>query len=373
MRWSKEHAAARYNLANSGLLACTLDELAPEGLEALRLPLNGHNPDGHPPLLAAIAARYGVAPGQVAVAQGASGANFLAFTALVEPGDEVLVEQPTYEPLLAALALLGARVRRFPRRFEDGYRPDLAALRSELGQGRPRLVVLTDPHNPSGVLLPPEDLQEAARLTAEAGAHLLIDEVYLDACGPGGGLDGAAPNTAGLDGAAGSGRAASRVHLGPHLLATNSLTKSYGLSGLRCGWVLCGTAALATRLRHANDAMAAGGPLPTEALAVHAFEILPRLAERARTLIDPSLARVHALLEEHADRLDCVLPPRSMTVFPRLRREPASDDLHDRLRQLDTSIVPGRFFEDPRAFRLGFVRGPEEVAQGLANLARALR
>jgi len=363
MRWAKEHAAARYNLANSGLLPCTLDELAPEGLEALRLPLNGHNPDGHPPLLEAIAARYGVPPGQVAVAQGASGANFLAFAALVEPGDEVLVEQPTYEPLLAALTLLGARIRRFPRRFEDGYRPDLDTLRSELAQGRPRLVVLTDPHNPSGVLLPPEDLQEAARLTAAAGAHLLIDEVYLDACGP----------EASLDSAASSDRAASRVHLGPHLLATNSLTKSYGLSGLRCGWVLCGTATLATRLRHANDAMAAGGPLPTEALAVHAFEVLPRLAERARTLIDPSLARVHALLEEHADRLDCVVPPHSMTVFPRLRREPTSDGLHDRLRQLETSIVPGRFFEDPRAFRLGFVRGPEEVAQGLENLVRCLR
>ncbi len=356
MRWAKEHAAARYNLANSGLLACTLAELAPGGLAALDLPLSGSNHDGHPPLLAAIAERYGVAADQVAVAQGASGANFLAFAALVEPGDEVLVEQPTYEPLLAALALLGVRVRRFPRRFEDGYRPDLEALRSELEKGRPRLVVFTDPHNPSGVLLPPEDLAETARLAAAAGARLLVDEVYLDACAPGAGLDG--------------GR--SRVHLGPHLLATNSLTKSYGLSGLRCGWVLCGTPELATRLRHANDAMAAAGPLPTEALAVHAFENLSRLAARACALIDPSLARVHALLAEHADRLDCVVPPRSMTVFPRLRREATSDDLHDRLRRLETSIVPGRFFEDPRAFRLGFVRGPEEVATGLANLVQAL-
>lgn len=352
MRWAKEHAAARYNLANSGLLSCSMAELAPDGLDALDLPLLGHNPDGHPPLVAAIAAHHGVAPDQVAVAQGASGANFLAFAALVEPGDEVLVEQPAYEPLLAALALLGARVRRLPRRHEDGYRLDLDALESELRQGRPRLAVLTDPHNPSGVLLPDDDLAEAARLTAEAGAHLLVDEVYLDACG--------------------QGAARSRVHLGPHLLATSSLTKSYGLSGLRCGWALCGTPGLAARLRRANDAMAAAGPLPVESLAVHAFRELPRLAERARSLVDPSLARVHALLAEHADRLDCVVPPRSMTVFPRLRDEATTDALHDRLRRLDTSIVPGRFFEDPRAFRLGFVRGPEEVAQGLANLVSAL-
>lgn len=352
MRWAKEHAAARYNLANSGLLGCTMEELDPDWSA---VPLNGTDPrgiDGYPPLLAAIAAHHGVAPAQAVLAQGASGANFLAFAALVEPGDEVLVEQPTYEPLLAALALLGARVRRIPRRFEDGYRLDLEALRQELGQGRPRLVVLTDPHNPSGVLLPAGDLAEAARLTGEAGAWLLVDEVYLHACGEG---------------------ERSRVHLGPHLLATNSLTKSYGLSGLRCGWVLCGTAAIADRLRRANDGMGAVGPIPAEALALHAFQELPRLAARARALIDPSLARVHALLAEHADLLDCVVPPRSMTVFPRLRHEATSDALHDRLRRLETSIVPGRFFEDPRAFRLGFVRGPGEVAQGLANVARALR
>ena len=109
------------------------------------------------------------APEQVVTAPGTSGANFLAFAALVEPGDEVLVERPTYEPLLAALGFLGARVRRFERRFENGYRLDLDEIRSQLTDGV-RLVVLANPHNPSGVLLPPEEVAAggAARRRAPA-------------------------------------------------------------------------------------------------------------------------------------------------------------------------------------------------------------
>ena len=103
MRWAKEHAAARYNLANSGLLACTMEDLV---LEPDDVQVNGPNADGYAPLLEAIAATYGADPAQVVTAPGCSGANFLVFAALLEAGDEVLVEQPTYEPLLATLAFL---------------------------------------------------------------------------------------------------------------------------------------------------------------------------------------------------------------------------------------------------------------------------
>ena len=128
MRWAKDHAMARYNLANSGMLGCSTEDLV---LEPGDLQVNGANRDGYPPLMEAIAARYGVAPEQVVTAPGTSGANFLAFASLIEAGDEVLVERPTYEPLLAALGFLGARVRRFERRFENGYRLDLDEIRSQ--------------------------------------------------------------------------------------------------------------------------------------------------------------------------------------------------------------------------------------------------
>lgn len=351
MRWAKEHAAARFNLANSGLLGVvTRDlDLTPEDLL-----VNGPNTDGYPPLLAAIGERYGVEPERVVLAPGASGANFLAFAALVDPGDEVLVEQPAYEPILAALRLVGARVRRFGRSFVRGWRVDFENIAHGLALSRKvRLVVLTSPHNPSGVLTDPEDLAEIARLAEAAGALVLVDEVYLDVWSD-------APLR-------------SHVHGAPNVLTTSSLTKSYGLSGLRCGWVLCPSVAVADRLRRVNDCMGAVGSMPSESLALAAFRQLPRLAARSRSILDPNLRRVHAFLAEHEDVLDCVVPRRSMTVFPRLRNEEDSEALHDWLRGHETSIVPGRFFEEPRHFRLGFALRPREVAQGLRWLSEGLR
>jgi len=351
MRWAKEHAAARYNLANSGMLGCTTEDLI---LEPGDLLINSPGKDGSLPLLAAIAAQYGVTPAQVVLAEGTSGANFLAFSALVEPGDEVLVEQPTYEPLLAALGFLGARIRRFARRFEDGYRVDLDDFRKNLSE-RTRLVVLTNPHNPSCVLLSREDVAEIGRLAAAAGttgASVLVDEVYRDI------WFSAAPP--------------SHVHLGPNVLATSSLTKAYGLSGLRCGWILA-PEDLADRMRRTNDLMGAVGSAAGQSLAVAAFRQLPRLAARSRAILDPNIELVHSFLKEHEAELECVVPERSMMLFPRLRNQEDSEPLHDRLRQLETSIVPGKYFEAPRHFRLGFAVRTEDVARGLENLGRALR
>jgi aspartate/methionine/tyrosine aminotransferase len=242
-------------------------------------------------------------------------------------------------------------VRRFARRFEDGYRLDLDEIEALLTD-RVRLVVLTDPHNPSGVLLPPEEIALVGRMAERVSAWVLVDEVYRDVW-----FEQAPP---------------SHVHLGPRLLATSSLTKCYGLSGLRCGWVLA-PSDIALRIRKVNDLMGAAGSMPSESLALAAFGQLPRLAARCRGLLEPNLAQVHAFLAAHSAWLDCVVPPRSLTVFPRLRHEETSDPLHDWLRRLETSIVPGRFFEAPRHFRLGFAVKPEDVKAGLDNLSAGLQ
>src|SRR5215210_2291940 len=224
---------------------------------------------------------------------------------------------------------------------------------ASLADGAVRLVVLTNPHNPTGVLLGAAEMAEIAGLAESAGALLLVDEVYRDIW-----FEDAPP---------------SHVHLGPHVLVTNSLTKSHGLSGLRCGWVLCGTRELADRLRRAVDFMEAAGSLPSAGLALAAFRQLDRLAARARSILEPNLFLVRAFLAEHADRLDCVLPERSLMAFPRLRQEEDAQALHDWLRGRETSIVPGRFFDNPGFFRLGFAVRTEDVAAGLGHLAAGLR
>jgi aspartate/methionine/tyrosine aminotransferase len=346
--WAKRQAAARYNLANSGILGCDLNDL-PITTDDVRL--NGKNEEGYGPLKEAIAAKYGVSPDQVVTEQGTSMANFLAMATAIERGDEVLIERPAYEPLLSALEYLGAEVKRFARGFENGYRIDVDEVR-RLITTRTRLIVVTSPHNPSGLVVDLATIREIGEIARDAGARVLVDEVYRDIL-----FEDAPPVAASL---------------GPQFITTSSLTKSYGLSGLRCGWVLC-EPELAERMRRLNDLFGVVGSMPSDALSAAAFRHLDKLEARTRAMIEPNMALVRGFLREHEDVLDCVVPPRSMIVFPRLKNHDDSEPLHALLRRFETSIVPGKHFEEPRHFRLGFAVKTEDVAAGLRNLSKALR
>lgn len=348
MTWAKYHAGARYNLANSGILGCSLSDVS-LGLDDLQI--NGPNHEGYAPLKEAIATKYGVTPEQVVTSQGTSMANFLVLATVLERDDEVLLEHPIYDPILSAVQYLGAAVKRFHRTPANNWQVDLDELR-QLISPRTRLIVLTSPHNPSGVLVERAALQEIGAMAAAVGAMVLVDEVYRDIL-----FEDAAPVVASL---------------GPQFITTSSLTKSYGLSGLRCGWILCAPE-LAERMRRLNDIFGAVGSMPSDALAVAAFRQLPQLEARTRALMEPNQQLVREFLAAHTDALECFMPAHSMTVFPRLRQQADSQPLHDRLRQFETSIVPGKFFEMPQHFRLGFAVQPDDVAIGLQNLARALR
>lgn len=346
MTWAKHHAGARYNLANSGMLGCDLSDLT---LTMGDVAVNGPNHEGYAPLKEAIARHYDMAPENVVPAQGTSMANFLAMATTLEPGDEVLIEQPTYEPLLAAAGYLGAEIRRFSRRFENGWRIDPDELIAGITP-RTRMIVITSPHNPSGVVVEPETMRRI--VDAAGGAMVLVDEVYRDIL-----YEDATPVNA---------------RLGENVITTGSLTKSYGLSGLRCGWILCHPD-FAERARRLNDLFGAVGSVPSDTLSVAAFRQIDRLLARGRALLEPNMRLVRDFLTAHDEFLECVVPARSMIVFPRLRSGRESDALHDHLRRYETSIVPGRFFESPRHFRLGYVVRTEDVETGLANLSRALK
>lgn len=348
MTWAKYHASARYNLANSGILGCDLNDLT---ITMKDIAINGPNHEGYAPLKELIAAKYNVTAEQVVTAQGTSMANFLAMATIIERGDEVLIEQPAYDPILSAAIYLGAQVKRFSRSFEDGYQIIVEDLR-RLITPRTRLIVLTSPHNPSGVAIDQGTLKKIGAQAREAGAFVMVDEVYRDIL-----FEDAQPCAA---------------TLGLQFLTTSSLTKSYGLSGLRCGWILCAPE-LAEKMRRLNDLFGAVGSVPSDTLSVAAFRQLEKLEVRTRAMMEPNTRLVHQFLREHEDFLECVVPKRSMTVFPRLKHEMDSEPLHDRLRQFETSIVPGKYFEAPRHFRLGFAVKTEDVEIGLRNLSKALR
>ena len=346
MEWSKARPAARFDLATSNILACSVDDL-PGARDALTF--SGSNENGYPPLLDAIAARYGVGPAQVTTATGTSGANFLVFAALLEPGDEVLVEQPAYDPLLAAARAFGARIVRFERSFDDGYALDPERLERAITP-RTRLIVVTSPHNPTGALADGAALRAVGRLAEATGAHVLVDEVYLDA------VDAARRPAAAL---------------GDAFVTTSSLTKSYGLAGLRCGWALS-SAATAERLRRARDVVDGTGSIVAEGLGALAFGQLDRLIDRARQLLAVNAPIVRETLSSRPE-LEWVEPGGGTVAFPRIAGVGDATRFAERLlAERQTAVVPGRFFESPSHFRIGFGGQTAPLRAGLEALSAAL-
>lgn len=346
MHWAKTRQTARFTLAVSGVPPVRREDLPDEG-EGLEW--NGGGGYGWPPLQEALGRYLGVEPDRVVRAAGTSMANHLAMAVCLERGDEVLIEEPGYGLLVDVARYLGAVVRRFPRRREDGFQPDLEVLRARLS-ARTRLIVLTDLHNPSSARLPEATLRAVVEMAADRGVRVLVDEVYLDAA-----FDPSA-------------RTAHR--LGDHVITTSSLTKVYGLPGLRCGWVVAAPA-LAERMRRLDDLFGVIPAHAAEQLSLEALRRIDVLARRAQGVLEVNRVVWNRFLGERADLEDS--PSRMGTVvFPRLRSGRV-DELAERLRRAyETTVVPGRFFGEPDAFRVGLGVPPAEFAEGLSRLGAAL-
>jgi len=351
INWAKSLPRVEINLARSGVDLCPVSmlELKPSDL-VVTLPVTY----GYAPLREALSRRYGVAPAQVfPVSGGTSYANWIAIVSALDAcgrGAEVIVERPTYEPLLRIPEALGHRVRRFERRFEDDYAVDLDRFAS-LVTAKTRLAIVTNLHNPSGARIPMPALRAMASLLARVDAYLLVDEVYLECVF--------------------TNRPESCVDAGPNVLTTNSLTKAYGLDGLRAGWIL-GPAALVKRAGRINDLLTNNSVAAGERMALAAFRRHRDIDRRAHALLDPNLARLRTFLSREA-RLRGYVPDGGNVAFPRLPSAIDSDRLARHLVQrYSTLVVPGQFFEAPRHIRISFGCRPALLARGLANISRAL-
>lgn len=353
MRWAKTRPRVTYDLASSGLLPVTTAELLGDVRAADAFELSGPTDEGYVPLREAIAARYGMTAESVTIAAGASGANFLACLALVEPGDDVLIETPAYDPLMAAARVAGGRVVHFAREWSRGYALDPAAVRHALTPST-RLIVISNAHNPSGAMASPAALEAVGELAAARGAVVLVDEVYGEA------QHAAEPIPV------------PAARLGDVFVTTSSLTKAYGLAGLRGGWILA-SPALAARMRTARDVVDGSGPFVTERLALAAFGQIERLHARARDILAGNLALVRAMAESHP-ALEWLEPGAGTTAFPRVRGVDDTSAFVERLvRDYDTIAVPGRFFQAPAHLRLAFGGERAMVQEALARLDQALR
>lgn len=345
--WAKSRLGIRYNLAASGVRACPAALLEPT-LDDFTL--GGGYPEGWPPLIERIARRYGVAGSQVVLEHGCSMADHLVCAALLEPGDDVLVEQPAYEPLVALPRYLGAMVRGFNRVPEDGWRLDPERVVAALTP-RTRMVILSNLHNPTGALAGEPELRALGALAAERGIHVLVDEVYLEWL-----HDDGMPSAA---------------RLGPPFIAASSLTKAYGLDWLRAGWVLA-PPDVAERIRRMQDLFSGHIAQPTQRLAAKAFDRAAALLAPLHGLVARNRDLVDRFVSAH-ERLSWVRPVAGTVGFVHLR-DGSVDELVETLEtRYDTTVAPGRFFGMPTWFRIGFGMETAVLEEGLARLAAALK
>lgn len=346
IEWSKTRSLARFSLANSGMLNYPLANL-PVKIEDLEI--SGPSLYGYGPLQRELAIKCDVPPYNIVAAAGTSMANHLAMAAVVEPGDEVLIERPVYEPLLAIASYLGAEIKRFERRVEDGFALDPDEVSRKISS-RTRLVVITNLHNPSGAFTDNDRINRIGEIALSVGARVLVDEVYLEAT-----YDKSSR---------------SAFHLGEHFVTTSSLTKAYGLSGLRCGWVVA-ESTLAHRMWKLNDLFGVIPAHTAERLSVIALKNIEQIGEQAQMLLKTNRALINEFLDSRDD-LEAVRPQFGTIVFPRLKRG-SVDDLCSLLREkYETSVVPGRFFEMPDHFRAGIGCATETLVEGLKRLGAAL-
>jgi aspartate/methionine/tyrosine aminotransferase len=346
LEWAKLHSKARFGLAGSDVSHFPFSELQADVADLSLSPPGGY---GYKPLLERLAAKGGVGAECVVHAQGTSMANHLAMAALLEPGDEVLIEEPTYEALLAVAQYLGAKIRRFPRKLEAGFQIDPREVERAISP-RTRLIVVTNLHNPSGVRTPDSALRIMGEIARSLGANVLVDEVYLEAC-----FDSPWQ---------------SAVHLGHNFVATSSLTKAYGLTALRCGWVLAAPA-LAERMWRINDLFGASSPFPTDLLSVLALDRLPQIAARAKKLLHANRPLLQSFLDSRKDLL-AIWPEAGTVAFPQLTRGHADAFCQLLFEKYETGVVPGRFFEAPEHFRIGVGGETEIVREGLNRISAAL-
>lgn len=345
MHWAKYQRPVRYSLSSSDVTHFRLDSLP---LAIADLDLDGASHFRYAPLRRAIAERYGVTAEMVVTANGTSMANFLAMATLIAPGDEVFFEQPAYEPMLSSARFLGADIRWVERQAKAGFRLNIEQLEAEV-TNQTKLIALTNPHNPSGALTGEDDLRAIGAIAERCGAHVLVDEVYLDSAVP------PRPTSA---------------LLGPQFVVTNSLTKVYGLSGLRCGWILA-EPELAERIWRLNDLFGVNQPHQSETLSCFAFEHLDEIS--AGTF--ERLARNRTLFNEFVGTrgdLICMAAEHGVTAFPRWARgdtEPLDALLRSKY---DTSIVPGRWFDMPDHFRVSLGGEADMVKEALSRLGAAL-
>jgi aspartate/methionine/tyrosine aminotransferase len=315
---------------------------------------------GHPLLRGEIAALYEtIEPDDVLTFAGAEEAIFCLMNVLVGPGDHVIATWPGYQSLYEVARAAGADVTLHELRETDGWALDVERLRRDVTPST-RLIVVNAPHNPTGMLPDRATFDALVAIAAEAGARLLVDEVYR-----GLEFDEADRLPAGADAVGGG-------------ISLGVMSKAYAMAGLRIGWLATRDRDLLARVAAFKDYTTICSSAPSEILAIMALRAGDRVLARSRSIIAANLELVDAFLDDWADRFSWVRPRAGSIGYPRLTVPGVRIDdwAADLVRAEGVLLIPASQFGHPgNHFRIGFGRSdlPEALAGLEAHARRTLR
>ena len=352
--------SARYDLAQSTIASLTTEEilnLADDAgqsfMEALaQSKQNYGHIEGSDEFKAAVAGLYkNISASQVLQTNGATGANLLALMNLLEPGDHVIAEYPTYQPLYEIPRMLGAEVSLWHMQQEENWQPSLDELES-LIRPNTKLICINNASNPLGTVLERDALKRIAAIAQRVGAFVLSDEVYLP-------LD----NTVDF---------VSMADVYDKAIVTNSLSKTYSVPGIRIGWVIV-PMNLIDNLKVWRDYTLISGGVFNDAMAVHVLTYRNKILARNKEIIDKNKRIVQEWIDVQP-RVSWIAPKGVSTAFISLDI-PCNDEEFclKLLENYGVLLVPGSRFELPCGARLGYCTNEETLREGLRRISEALR
>jgi aspartate/methionine/tyrosine aminotransferase len=349
---SKWENVVPYDLGESGVHPATIREFVDDPVVIERLlttELNYAQTNGIIELREHIAALYpGATVDNVLVTVGCAEANYIALQTLLEPGDEIVVMLPNYLQLWGAAHNLGMKVKAFHLREEKGWAPDLDELKDVVSD-KTKLITICNPNNPTGYILTQAEMDATVAVAADAGAWLVADEVYSGAERL---TDTETPSFWGRY---------------DKVMANNSLSKAYGLPGLRIGWMV-GPADAVEEAWARHDYLTIGTTMLANHLAAIALspEVRPRLIQRTRDYIRRGYPILDGWLESHEGLFEIVPPQAAAIAFARYHLEINSSALVQRLcEEQGVLIIPGDHFGLDHHLRISYGLEPDYLRAGL--------
>jgi aspartate/methionine/tyrosine aminotransferase len=361
-RWmTRWETVVRYDLAESGIKPMTVDELLTlAGRDAalermLDISLGYSEARGTEELRALLAALYrDVTPEEILVTTGAIEANFLLFNVLLNPGDHVIVVDPAYQQLQSVPKAIGCDVSLWKLRPENDFRYDLDELET-LVDDHTRLIVINTPHNPTGSVLTPDEQQRVFEIAERVGAQVMGDEAYRWLTLPG------------REPFAGPVR-----DLGERGISVGTLSKPFGLPGLRIGWIAA-TPELVQACWSQRDYVSLSPGKLNDYLATLAIRQRAAIFERTQTIAAENLATLERWLREREDLVSWAPPRGGLLGLLRYDIDVPSMKLADRL-AADASVMlaPGSAFGYEHFLRVGIGGDPAVFREGLGRAASVL-